>query len=196
MSPRRNKSTKGPRLIVVSAPSGAGKTTLCELLMRDFADRIGLSVSMTTRPKRPYETDGLHYHFVTELDFRKRIDHGEFAEWATVHEHLYGTPKSEIEKRLKEGKHILFPIDVQGAKSLKALYPTNVLLIFIEPPSLNALEQRLISRQGDSRQSIETRLQNAYNELQWSKSFDYQVINDDLNRAYQELKEIVTQECL
>ncbi len=164
--------------------------------MKEFSDRIGLSISMTTRPQRPYEKDGLHYHFVTEPDFKRRIEKGEFAEWAAVHGNLYGTPKSEIENRLAEGKHVLFPIDVQGASSLKALYPDRILLIFIEPPSLKALEQRLISRQGDTPQSIETRLQNAYNELKWSKSFDYQIINDDLNRAYQELKEIVTRECL
>lgn len=195
MSPK-SKTEKPSRLIVVSAPSGAGKTTLCEMLMKEYSDRIAQSISMTTRPKRPYENHGSHYHFTTIPDFKARVAKGEFAEWAEVHGNLYGTPKSEIEKHLNEGKHVLFPIDIQGAKSLKALYPHIVLLIFIEPPSLKALEQRLISRQGDSRESIETRLQNAYNELQWSKSFDYQVVNDDLNRAYQELRKIVAHECL
>jgi guanylate kinase len=194
MSPRVSSQTKFPRLFVISAPSGAGKTTLCEMLIKDHP-AIGLSLSATTRPMRPYEKEGVHYHFLTKSAFQKKKDQGEFAEWAEVHHHWYGTPKSEIDRRLKEGKHVLFDIDVQGAQSLLKAYPDRVCLIFIRPPSMEVLQQRLVERKGDPAPSIETRLQNAYNELEWSKLFDYQITNDDLARAYQELKEIVDQEC-
>jgi guanylate kinase len=180
---------------VISAPSGAGKTTLCEMLIKDFP-QVGLSISMTTRPKRPYETDGVHYHFVDKAEFKKRIAQGLFAEHAEVHNHLYGTPKSEIENKFAAGHHVLFDIDVQGAMNLKQQYKERVLLIFIHPPSLEVLHDRLVQRKGDSGASIETRLQNAYNELEWSKSFDYQIVNDDLSQAYRQLREIVTKECL
>jgi guanylate kinase len=194
MSPRRSSQTKFPRLFVVSAPSGAGKTTLCEMLIKDHPN-IGLSLSATTRTMRPYEKNGVHYQFLTQPQFQQKIDRGEFAEWAEVHEHWYGTPKTEIERRLKEGKHVLFDIDVQGARSLLKAYPDRVCLIFIRPPSMEILQKRLVERKGDPVRSIETRLQNAYNELEWSKIFDYQVTNDELSRAYLQLKEIVEAEC-
>jgi guanylate kinase len=190
-----SKKSKQPKLIVVSAPSGAGKTTLCEMLIKEFPN-IGLSISMTTRQKRPYEKDGVHYRFVEKSEFKKMIAKGLFAEYAEVHDHLYGTPKTEIESKLSKGLHVLFDIDVQGAMNLKKQYKDRVLLLFIHPPSMKALHDRLVQRKGDSGTSIETRLQNAYNELEWSKSFDYQIVNDDLNQAYQQLKEIVTKECL
>lgn len=192
MSP---KGGKRPRLIVISAPSGAGKTTLCEMLIKEFP-QLGLSVSMTTRPKRPYETDGVHYHFVTPNSFQEKLKQGALAEHAEVHGNLYGTPKTEIERHLQAGKNVLFDIDVQGAMSLLNIYQDRVLLVFIHPPSMETLEQRIRNRKGDSPASIERRLQNAYNELGWSQKFDYQVTNDDLNRAYQELKGIVKAECL
>jgi guanylate kinase len=186
----KNKS----RLIIISAPSGAGKTTLCEMLIKDFP-KIQLSLSTTTRPRRHYEQEGVHYHFVDRPTFQKMIDHGEFAEWAEVHHQLYGTNKAAIEAKLAGGFHVLFDIDVQGAMSLKNQYKDRVLLIFIHPPSMKVLQERLVQRKGDSGASIETRLQNAYNELEWSKSFDHQITNDDLSAAYQKLKEIVTSEC-
>ena len=195
MSPKSKMMTKlQPRLIIISAPSGAGKTTLCEMLIKDFPT-IGLSLSTTTRFKRSYEEEGVHYNFVSQAEFKKRVDRGDFAEWAKVHTQLYGTPKTEIEKRLNAGQNVLFDIDVQGAMSLQKIYPERVLLIFIRPPSMEVLEQRLVQRKGDSLPSIETRLQNAYNELEWSKKFDFQIVNDELQRAYQELKEIIKREC-
>jgi len=164
-------------------------------LIKEFSS-IGLSVSTTTRPKRPNEQDGVHYRFVTREDFKASVDRGEFAEWAVVHTHWYGTPKTEIDNRIAAGKHILFDIDVQGAMNLKKQYKERALLIFIHPPSVEVLKERLVNRKGDSLPSIETRLQNAYNELEWSKSFDYQITNDDLAKAYRDLKEIVKKECL
>lgn len=183
-----------PRLIVVSAPSGAGKTTLCEKLIADFPN-IVLSISSTTRAKRPQEQEGVHYHYLTPTAFQEKIDAGEFAEWAEVHGKRYGTAKSTIDQNLRQGKHTLFDIDVQGAMSLRKAYGTRVLLIFIHPPSLETLEQRLIKRQGDSSASIETRLRNAYDELRWSEKFDHQILNDDLTRAYRELRGIIEREC-
>ena len=183
-----------PRLIIVSAPSGAGKTTLCEKLIKDFPS-IRLSISTTTRERRHYETEGVHYHFVDKSIFESKIAQQEFAEWARVHGNLYGTSKKVIEGFLADGKHVLFDIDVQGAVNLKKLYPDRALMIFIHPPSLQILEERLRGRKSESGTSLETRLQNAYNELAWSQKFDYQITNDNLERAYAQLTSIIRREC-
>lgn len=185
---------KQPRLIILAAPSAAGKTTLCEKLLRDFSN-IQLSISTTTRPIRPMEKDGVHYFFVTPPVFQQKIQSGEFAEYATVHDNLYGTSKRTIEGFLAHGRHVLFDIDVQGAMNLKRQYPEQALLIFVHPPSMEELEKRLRARKGDSPEAIEKRLRNAYSELAWSQKFDYQIVNDDLDRAYQELKEVIQREC-
>jgi guanylate kinase len=182
--------------VVISAPSGAGKTTLCERLIHEFGTQITLSISTTTRPRRPYETEGVHYFFVSKEVFQAKVARGEFAEWAEVHQNLYGTARSTIDSCLKAGKHVLFDIDVQGAINLRAQYGPRTLLIFIHPPSVEVLQERLTKRKGDSLPAIETRLRNAYSELEWSGKFDYQITNDELERAYRELKEIVKRECL
>lgn len=184
-----------PRLVIIAAPSGAGKTTLCERLVRENT-KVCLSVSTTTRPRRPYETHGTHYHFVTPEQFQEKIDAGDFAEWAEVHGRRYGTDRKVIEKALADGKHVLFDIDVQGAMNLRKLYGNRTVLVFINPPSLEILEERLRNRKGDSAESIETRLRNAYNELRWRDKFDYQIVNDDLERAYAELQALIKKECL
>ncbi len=191
---RRGNLSHSAKLIIVSAPSGAGKTTLCDLLLRDFP-QIQLSISATTRPKRPYEKEGVHYHFLTPEEFQKRVKAGAFVEHAVVHGNHYGTLKSTVEDTLKKDQPLLFDIDVQGAMSLKKLYPTQCLLLFILPPSLESLEQRLVGRGSDTGRSIETRLNNAYNELEWSKSFDHQIVNDQLEKAYAQMKEIVIKAC-
>ncbi len=184
-----------PRLLIVSAPSGAGKTTLCERVIKEHP-RVALSVSTTTRPIRPYEKEGVHYHFVERSVFEQKVARGDFAEWAEVHGKLYGSDRSVIDRALSEGKHLLFDIDVQGALALRKLYGARTLLIFIEPPSFETLAGRLRARKSDSPEVIEMRLKNAYDELQWSRNFDYQIVNDDLENAYQELRAIIERECL
>ncbi len=194
MSRRDPQNDIQPRLIVVAAPSGAGKTTLCEKLLKDFPN-VRPSISTTTRKQRPTEIQGTHYFFVLPDEFKARAARGEFAEWAEVHGNLYGSSRDQIEAALARGEHVLFDIDVQGAQSLVKHFGNRVLLIFIQPPSMAALEARLVNRKGDSPEAIETRLRNAYNEVGWSRIFDYQIVNDQLDRAYQELQAIFRKEC-
>jgi guanylate kinase len=185
---------KQPRLIIISAPSGAGKTTLCELLRAGFNDVVQ-SISFTTRPQRPHEEDGKHYFFVSLEDFESKKNKGDFVEWAKVHGNFYGTSKKTVEDLLQRGKHVLFAIDVEGALNLKKVYPDRALLIFVHPPSINILEKRLMKRQGDSSDAIKQRLINAKKEIAQSQLFDYQIVNDQLDHAYSELKKIILQEC-
>lgn len=165
------------------------------MLLREFPNIVH-SVSYTTRPRRPNEVHGKDYYFCSKEEFQGMVDRGEFAEWAEVHSNLYGTPKKNIETVLKNGNHILFDIDVKGVHSLKKSFPNKLLSIFILPPSMKELEKRLRERKEDSNHSIETRLQNAYNEVGWSTTFDHEIINDNLERAFQELREIIARECL
>jgi len=181
--------------VVISAPSGAGKTTLSSMLLKEFP-QLQRSVSTTTRAKRPNEIDGTHYHFVDDATFQAKINQNLFAEWALVHGKRYGTTRSTVDSLLAQGKNPVFDIDVQGAMNLQALYGDRVLLIFILPPSMEALKDRLVQRKGDSAESIENRIHNAYCEIRWSQKYDYQIINDNLERAFQELKTIVQRECL
>lgn len=194
--PTQSNGVPQPRLIVISAPSGAGKTTLCERLMAELGKKITLSISTTTRAMRPYEQEGVHYFFVSREEFQKKIDRGEFAEWAHVHKNMYGTARTTIDRNLEQGKHVLFDIDVQGAMNLRQQYGDRVVLIFIHPPSLEILKERLSKRKDGGSTSIDTRLQNAMAELEASPKFDFQIINDELDRAYAELKDIVQKECL
>lgn len=195
MSPKRTHHTPLPRLVVISAPSGAGKTTLSSMLLKEFP-QLQRSVSTTTRAKRPNEIEGTHYHFVDDATFQAKINQNLFAEWALVHGKRYGTTRSTVDSLLAQGKNPVFDIDVQGAMNLQALYGDRVLLIFIHPPSMEALKDRLVQRKGDSAESIENRIHNAYSEIRWSQKYDYQIINDNLERAFQELKTIVQRECL
>ena len=165
------------------------------MLLKEFP-QLKRSVSTTTRPIRPNEIEGTHYHFVDDLTFQDKIHKNQFAEWALVHGKRYGTTRATVESLLNQGYHPVFDIDVQGAMNLKALYGDRVLLIFIHPPSMEALKERLIQRKGDSAESIENRLKNAYIEIQWSQKYDYQIINDNLETAFQKLKKIIQQECL
>jgi guanylate kinase len=181
--------------VALSAPSGAGKTTLCAMLLRQFPE-FALSISTTTRPPRPNEREGVHYFFVDDREFQRRVDAGEFVEWAVVHERRYGTSKRTVDGLLAEGKHILFDIDVQGAMSLRRIYPERALLIFICPPSEDALRERLSLRKSDSPEVQAVRLANAKRELEWASKFDYAIVNDDLDRAFEELRSILEKECL
>lgn len=186
-------SKKGT-LIILSAPSGAGKSTLISLLKRDFP-HLEFSISYTTRKPRPGEINGRDYFFVSEDDFLQLKEKNFFAEWAKVHNHYYGTPKEQILKNLKQGKDIIFDIDVQGAKQIKANLNQG-LFIFIFPPSLTELKKRLQKRGADDEETIKLRLKNASLEIKEANFFDYWIINDKLEKAYCELKSILIAEKL
>jgi guanylate kinase len=182
-----------PRLFVLSAPSGGGKTTLCNRLLEDFPN-ITLSVSSTTRLPRGSEKDGVEYHFTTRKEFEKKIRQGQFAEWAEVHENFYGTSREVIDAAFAKGNSVLLDIDVQGADSLKKAYPKQCYRLFIAPPSIKELEFRLRARGTDNEDAIERRLRNAQDEMERAKDFDRIIINDSLERAYTELKTVVAAE--
>ncbi len=181
------------KLFVISAPSGSGKTTLCNKLLKD---NLGLaqSVSMTTRPPRRGEKDGADYRFVSEKYFRNAIDKKGFLEYEENFGYLYGTPKKFIEDRLKKGLNVLLSIDVKGAMKVKKEYPGKSILIFILPPSIDALKKRLHLRKSDDKKAIRTRLKIAEKELAYKDKYDYVVVNDRLDAAYKKLREIVLSE--
>jgi guanylate kinase len=182
-------------LFIVSAPSGAGKTTLCKMAVDYFAD-LRHSVSYTTRPPRDNERDGIDYHFVSRNVFQKMIDRGEFLEWAEVHGNRYGTSLNGVEALLKEGFDIILDIDFQGAKQIKN-HPTirrSAAFVFILPPSLKISEKRIIERGKDTQAIITKRLEAAKIEIQESMWYDYVIINDSLEDAFERLKSIVIAE--
>lgn len=188
-----------PLLIVVSAPSGAGKSTLCDRLVKEFSD-VTYSVSCTTRAPRGEEQDGVHYYFLSKREFKERIKNGEFLEHAKVHGHLYGTLEDTVLYAMEEGRHVLLDIDVQGARkirdSLIRLDPRNPIRtgftdIFISPPSMDELERRLCRRGTDEKQVIRRRLENAKAEMDCAGEYAFQIINDDLEKAYLELRNII-----
>jgi guanylate kinase len=179
-------------LFVISAPSGAGKTTLCKEII-DFFPSLRHSVSYTTRPQRPGEQDGIDYHFVTRTVFDSKIAQGAFAEWAEVHGNRYGTAIETLERFRSEGRDILLDIDCQGARQLKKSYRQGVF-IFVLPPSLTELQRRLHGRNTDSPEVIARRIANARDEIREAVWYDYLVINDDFSQAFSELKSIVLAE--
>ncbi|MDF7807705.1 guanylate kinase [Pontiellaceae bacterium B12219] len=188
-----------PLLIVVSAPSGCGKSTLCDRLVDEFP-RITYSVSCTTRAPRGEEKDGQHYYFLSKKEFKERIKNGEFLEYAKVHGNFYGTLEDTVVYAMEEGNHVLLDIDVQGVnqlrKSLVSMDPRNPVRrgftdIFISPPSMEELEKRLRGRGTDEEKVIQKRLANASDELASAKEYTFQIVNDDLETAYQELKTVI-----
>lgn len=178
-----------PRLFVISGPSGAGKGTLLAELRKQRPD-LGLTVSATTRSPRPGEVDGTSYYFLSDEEFRRRIAAGEFVEWAEVHGHLYGTLVSEVKRLLAKGHSLVLEIDVQGALNVRKVYP-DAVLIFIEPPSLQALEERLRGRGTEDEASIELRLKNARHEMELADQYDACIVNDTVDRAAQELGSVM-----
>ncbi len=176
-------------LIVISAPSGAGKTTLRQSLRKLMSD-LEYSVSMTSRSPRSSEIEGKDYCFVSREVFKDWIEENKFVEWAEVHGNLYGTPREFIEKKLKEGEDILLDIDVQGALRIKKQFPS-ALLIFICAPSMEALEKRLQGRHSDSPEEVKKRLITAAKELSFSERYDHIIINENLKDALAELEGIV-----
>ncbi len=193
-----------PLLVVVSAPSGAGKTTLCDQLLETF-DKMVYSVSCTTRDPRGEEVDGKDYHFLTEAQFRAKSQAGEFLECAEVHGHYYGTLAETIRQALAAGHHVLLDIDVQGAEQIREAL---VILgqhdplhqgfvdIFIAPPSLEALRARLEGRAEDSPEVIDRRMGNAELEMSRAEEYDYLVVNDNLDEAFGHLKTIIEKESI
>jgi guanylate kinase len=176
-------------LLIVSSPSGAGKTTLCARLRAEFPD-LRFSVSHTTRRPRPNEVDGREYHFVDQPTFEQMTQRGEFAEWARVHGNLYGTSLREIEVARASARGVLFDIDYQGARQLKASLPEAVG-VFILPPSLAELERRLRGRGTEDEATTLRRLNNARGEIEHYGFFDYVVVNDEIARAYEQLRSVV-----
>ncbi len=180
-------------IFVISAPSGTGKTTLCEKLLKLLPD-LKLSISHTTRKPRNGERNGIDYYFIDKETFKKMIDTDEFVEWAEVYGNFYGTSKKAINSLISNGYDILLDIDTKGAKNIKKLYPDSVL-IFILPPSLDELERRLINRNED-KNVIKLRLSKAYQEVSQYKFYDYVVINDNIEQASSNLLCIIHAERL
>lgn len=182
-------------MLVLSSPSGAGKSTIARnLLERDKA--FELSISVTTRARRGSEIDGHHYHFRTPRQFEIMRDSDELLEWAEVHGNFYATPRVPAERALAEGRDMLFDIDWQGAVQLREKMRADMVSIFILPPSMRELKDRLRRRAEDQDAVIEARLQNARTEIEHWRDYDYIVVNDDLDRAFVEVESIVTAERL
>lgn len=189
MMPMEKKAMRKGRLLVISAPSGTGKTTLCRLLMDQFKG-ISYSVSHTTRKPRAGEVHGTDYHFVSVEEFERMIEGQELVEWARVHDNYYGTSLKFIRESLDQGRDILLDIDVQGAANIRAVYPEAVTL-FIMPPSMEALRERLGKRGTDSPEVIETRIKNAVMEMEQKDLYLHVIVNDDLETAKNQLFSIV-----
>jgi guanylate kinase len=182
-------------MLVLSSPSGAGKTTLSHMLLDEFED-VNLSVSVTTREPRPNEQDGAHYHFKSVKDFKTMIANREFLEWAHVFDKYYGTPRVDTVAKLESGEDILFDVDWQGADALHDQMPNDVVSVFILPPSIDELETRLASREGSTREVVERRMVDAQREIRHWRRYDYAIVNENLDEAYQRLRRILLVERL
>ncbi len=181
-------------IFVVSAPSGAGKTTLCTRILGSTAN-LKPSVSFTTRAARKGEVDDLDYTFVSEENFRAMIDRGEFAEWAEVHGNLYGTSRRRLDEIMDSGCDVLLDIDVQGARQIRGSFGAGVF-IFVLPPSMEVLRQRLVERGSNTAEEVERRLRRAVDEIRDYTSYEYVIVNDELNDSVDKLGAIITAERL
>jgi guanylate kinase len=182
-------------LIVLSSPSGAGKSTISRMLL-DADDEVTMSVSATTRPKRPGEVDDVDYHFVDDGEFNRLIDSGEFVEWAPVFGYHYGTPKAPVKAALRDGRDILFDIDWQGTQQLQAAMGEDLVTIFILPPSMAELERRLKARGTDSKEVIDDRMSRAAGEISHWPEYEYVLVNSDMDECLAEVQSIVAAERL
>jgi len=186
--PHRSQLRRG-LMLIVSSPSGAGKTSLCRRLMADHGD-LELSVSVTTRAPRPGEQDGREYHFIDNAAMDDLVANDALLEWAAVHDHRYGSPREPVEAALAQGQNVLFDIDWQGAQRISAKAPSDVVRVFILPPSMEELKRRLYARAQDSDEVIERRLSRAKGEIAHWAEYDYVILNDDFDRSYVELVNI------
>ena len=177
-------------LVIVSSPSGAGKTTLTRRLLDEFGPQLEFSVSYTTRGRRDGEVEGRDYRFVSTDEFQAMVERGEFAEYAWVFNNRYGTAQAPIDTALAAGRDVIFDVDWQGGAALSARWPDDALKIFILPPDLRTLEERLHSRATDSPEVIERRLRKAYDEIGHYDEYKHLIVNDDLDHAYQVLRAI------
>ncbi len=182
-------------MLVISSPSGAGKSTIARTLL-ETDKGIGLSVSVTTRQRRPSEIAGVHYHFVSAREFERLRDSNSLLEWAEVHGNFYGTPREPAEAAMAEGRDMLFDIDWQGAQQLQEKMASDVVSIFVLPPTMTELQSRLHRRAEDSEEVIRTRLINSRAEIGHWEEYDYVIINDDLNSAFDAVQSIVKAERL
>jgi len=190
---KREKIARRGLMFVLSSPSGAGKTTLTRLLVQK-EENIDLSISVTTRKRRPSEVDGVHYHFLTREAFEKMRDAGDLLEWAEVHGNYYGTPAKPVEKALAKGRDVLFDIDYQGTRQLYKKAASDVVSIFILPPSIAEMKKRIRRRATEDEMTIKKRLETAKHELKRWGEYDYVVINDDLDAAFADIHAILSAE--
>ncbi|GAB4328940.1 MAG: guanylate kinase [Flammeovirgaceae bacterium] len=180
------------RIIIFSAPSGAGKTTIVRALLEKHPELFSFSVSATTRMRRPHEIEGVHYYFLSTEDFKQKIENDAFVEYEQVYSGLYyGTLKSEIERIWANKRHVLLDVDVRGGCNLKEKFKEKALSIFVMPPSLEILRKRLIDRGTESAQSLEMRIAKAASEIEFSTRFDRIVVNDDLQKAIKQSMDYV-----
>ena len=181
-------------MLVLSSPSGAGKTTLSRMLLDDPA--VDLSISVTTRPRRPAEEDGVHYHFIDRARFDAMVRNGELLEWAEVHGNCYGTPRAPVERALAVGRDVLFDIDWQGTQQVREKARGDLVSVFVLPPSAPELARRLHTRAQDSEDVIRSRMSKAADEMSHWAEYDYVIVNRDLTDAFAELRAILAAERL
>jgi guanylate kinase len=182
-------------MLVISSPSGAGKSTIARTLL-DIDKQLSLSVSVTTRQRRPSEIADVHYHFVSQREFERLRDSDALLEWAEVHGNFYGTPREPVETAMAEGRDMLFDIDWQGAQQLQEKMSADVVSVFIPPPTMTELQSRLHRRAEDSEAVIATRLANSRSEIEHWREYDYVIVNQDLDAAFDSVQSIVKAERL
>lgn len=181
------------KFIIISGPSGVGKGTICDVLLKDTS--AWYSVSMTTRRIREGEVDGVNYFFITKEEFEKRIKDGQLLEYNIYNDNYYGTPKDKVLEKIEQGINVISEIDVNGARNIKEIFP-DALLIYIAPPSIEVLKERLINRGTEDMSTIDNRLKIASEELKQVDFYDYVIINDDLQLAISEVKDIIKKEII
>ena len=181
--------TKQGKIFVVSAPSGAGKTTIVKNILSSLPE-LSVSISATTRKKRDHEVDGVDYQFISEEEFLRKIENNGFVEWEKFYDYYYGTPKGVIEEKINNGISVLLEVDVKGALSIKDIYP-DAILVYISPPSFEVLVERLKNRKTEDEIDLKKRIERAKMELSLKDKFDYLVVNKDLNTAVSEVKAII-----